>query len=83
MTWNALSPAYVPTPLAEAQIADQARAHGIPGQEVVEKVMLTEPAIKRLLEPDEVAAAALFLLSEEAAFMTGAELRFDGGYSAR
>lgn len=83
VTCNALCPAYVRTPLVEAQITEQAKAHGISEEEVVEKVMLLEPAIKRLLEPTEVAAVALFLLSEEAAFMTGAELRFDGGYSAR
>lgn len=83
VTCNALCPSYVRTPLVERQIADQARSHGIPESEVVERIMLAEPAIKRLLEPAEVARAALFLLSEEAAFMTGAELRFDGGYSAR
>lgn len=83
VTCNALCPAYVRTPLVERQIADQARSHGIPESEVIERVMLAEPAIKRLLEPEEVARAALFVLSEDAAFMTGAELRFDGGYSAR
>jgi 3-hydroxybutyrate dehydrogenase len=83
VTCNALSPAYVRTPLVERQIADQARAHKIPEAEVVERIMLAEPAIKRLLEPGEVARVSLFLLSEDAAFMTGSELRLDGGYSAR
>src|SRR4030095_3116881 len=55
VTSNCVDPAYVKTPLVEKQIADQARIHGISEDEVIEKIMLTEPAIKRLLEPDEVA----------------------------
>jgi 3-hydroxybutyrate dehydrogenase len=82
VTCNALCPAYVRTPLVERQIAAQASAHGISEQEVVEKVMINEPAIKRLLEPEEVAALAMYLLSDEASFMTGSIVRFDGGWSA-
>src|SRR5690606_35366179 len=55
VTSNCVNPGYVRTPLVEKQIADQAKVHGIPESEVVEKVMLTESAIKRLLEPAEVA----------------------------
>jgi 3-hydroxybutyrate dehydrogenase len=73
----------VRTPLVENQIADQARIHGISEAEVVEKVMLTEPAIKRLLEPDEVADAALWLCSDAAAFVNGTSLVLDGGWTAR
>jgi 3-hydroxybutyrate dehydrogenase len=73
----------VRTPLVENQIADQARIHGISEAEVVEKVMLTEPAIKRLLEPDEVADALLFLCSDAAAFVNGTSLVLDGGWTAR
>lgn len=83
VTCNALCPSWVRTPLVEGQIADQARAYGIPEEEVVERIMLAEPAIKRMLDPTEVGRVALFLLSEEAAFMTGAELRLDGGYGAK
>jgi 3-hydroxybutyrate dehydrogenase len=73
----------VRTPLVENQIADQARIHGISEAEVVEKVMLTEPAIKRLLEPDEVADAVLWLCSDATAFVNGTSLVLDGGWTAR
>jgi 3-hydroxybutyrate dehydrogenase len=73
----------VRTPLVENQIADQARIHDISEAEVVEKIMLTEPVIKRLLEPDEVADAVLFLCSDAAAFMNGTSLVLDGGWTAR
>ena len=55
MTSNCVNPAYVRTPLVERQIADQARAHGISEAEVVERIMLGPVAVKRLIEPDEVA----------------------------
>jgi 3-hydroxybutyrate dehydrogenase len=60
VTSNCICPAYVRTPLVEGQIADQARIHGLSEAEVVERVMLTEPAIKRLIEPEEVAEVMLF-----------------------
>ena len=83
VTSNCVNPAYVRTPLVEGQIADQARIHGISEAEVVERVMLTEPAIKRLLEPDEVADAVLWLCSDAAAFVNGTSLVLDGGWTAR
>src|SRR5215216_4694319 len=83
VTSNCICPAYVRTPLVENQIADQARTHGISEDEVIEKIMLTEPVIKRLLEPDEVADAVLFLCSDAAAFMNGTSLVLDGGWTAR
>ena len=55
VTSNTICPAYVRTPLVEKQIADQARIHGISEDRVIEEIMLTEPAIKRLIEPSEVA----------------------------
>jgi 3-hydroxybutyrate dehydrogenase len=73
----------VRTPLVEGQVADQARIHGLSEAEVVERVMLTEPAIKRLIEPEEVAEAVLFLCSPAASFMNGASLVLDGGGTAR
>jgi 3-hydroxybutyrate dehydrogenase len=79
VTSNCISPAYVRTPLVENQISDQARRHNIPEEEVVEKIMLTEPAIKRLIEPEEVAELALFLCAPEASFINGASLTMDGG----
>jgi 3-hydroxybutyrate dehydrogenase len=82
VTSNTICPAYVSTPLVEWQIADQARTWGIPENEVIEKVMLTGPAIKRLIEPEEVAEVAAFLCAPEASFINGASLTMDGGATA-
>jgi 3-hydroxybutyrate dehydrogenase len=82
VTSNTICPAYVRTPLVEGQIADQARTRGIPENEVIEKVMLTGPAIKRLIEPEEVAEVAAFLCTPEASFINGASLTMDGGATA-
>lgn len=83
VTSNCINPAYVKTPLVEKQIADQARTHGIPEDEVIEKIMLTEPVIKRLIEPEEVAEMAVFLCSKEASFVNGSSIVMDGGWTAR
>jgi 3-hydroxybutyrate dehydrogenase len=83
VTSNTVCPAYVRTPLVEGQITDQARRHGIPESEVVEKIMLTEPVIKRLIEPAEVGAAVAYLCSDAASFVNGSALMLDGGWSAR
>ncbi|KHK99829.1 3-hydroxybutyrate dehydrogenase [Microbacterium mangrovi] len=83
VTSNCVNPGYVRTPLVEKQIADQARVHGIPESEVVEKVMLTESAIKRLLEPEEVADLVLWLCGPSASAVTGTSHVMDGGWSAR
>ncbi|MCR2819029.1 3-hydroxybutyrate dehydrogenase [Microbacterium sp. zg.Y1090] len=83
VTSNCINPAYVRTPLVERQIADQARVHGIPEAEVVEKVMLTEIAVKRLVEADEVASLAGWLVSDKAGMVTGASYTIDGGWTAR
>ena len=61
VTSNCVNPAYVRTPLVEKQIADQARSHGIPEDEVVDTVMLAPVALKRLVEPEEVAELVAFL----------------------
>jgi 3-hydroxybutyrate dehydrogenase len=82
VTSNTVCPAYVRTPLVENQIADQARIHGMSEGDVVRDVMLTRPAIKRLIEPSEVAAAVLYLCSEAAAFVNGTSLVLDGGWTA-
>ncbi|GAA1959577.1 3-hydroxybutyrate dehydrogenase [Microbacterium deminutum] len=83
VTSNCINPSYVRTPLVERQIADQARVHGIPEEEVVEKIMLTETAVKRLVEPDEVASLAGWLVSDKAGMVTGASYTIDGGWTAR
>ncbi|MCR2801157.1 MULTISPECIES: 3-hydroxybutyrate dehydrogenase [unclassified Microbacterium] len=83
VTSNCINPAYVRTPLVERQIAEQARVHGIPDSEVVEKVMLTEVAVKRLVEADEVASLAGWLVSDKAGMVTGASYTIDGGWTAR
>ncbi len=83
VTSNCVNPGYVHTPLVEKQIADQARLNGIPESEVVEKVLLTQSAIKRLLEPDEVADLVLWLCGPTASAVTGASYTMDGGWSAR
>ncbi|WP_432837051.1 3-hydroxybutyrate dehydrogenase [Dactylosporangium sp. CA-092794] len=82
VTANCISPAYVRTPLVEGQIADQARTHGIPESEVVEKIMLTSAAIKRLIEPAEVAELVAYLCTDVAGFITGTSLSIDGGWTA-
>jgi len=83
VTSNCVNPGYVRTPLVDQQIAEQAIAHGIPESEVIEKVMLTASAIKRLLEPAEVADLVLWLSGATAGMVTGASYTMDGGWSAR
>lgn len=80
---TAVCPAYVRTPLVESQIADQAKAHGLPEQRVLEEVILAPQAVKRLIEPDEVAATVAFLLGPDGRAFTGAPVIMDQGWSAR
>ncbi|WP_042460091.1 3-hydroxybutyrate dehydrogenase [Streptacidiphilus jiangxiensis] len=83
VTSNCVNPGYVRTPLVEGQIAAQAQAHGISEEEVVDRILLDRTAIKRLIEPEEVAAAVLWLCAPAAAGITGASLPMDGGWTAR
>jgi 3-hydroxybutyrate dehydrogenase len=82
VTSNCVNPGFVRTPLVEKQIADQARIHGIAPEEVVEKVLLERAAIKRLVEPEQVASLVGWLVSDDAAMVTGASYTMDGGWSA-
>lgn len=83
ITVNAICPGYVRTPLVENQIADQARTRGITPEEVEQKVMLEPAAIKKLLDPEDIAALASYVASPAAWGMTGAVLDLDLGWTAR
>jgi 3-hydroxybutyrate dehydrogenase len=83
VTVNAVCPSYVRTPLVEKQIADQAKVHGISEDAVIRDIMLAPAALKRLLEPSEVAAYVRFLCSDEASGITGATQVIDAGWTAR
>ncbi|MCW8907328.1 MAG: 3-hydroxybutyrate dehydrogenase [Sedimenticola sp.] len=83
ITVNAICPAYVRTPLVENQIADQARTRGIREDQVVTDVMLKNAAIKKLIEPEEVANLAAFLASDQASSITGSSLTIDSGWTAQ
>lgn len=83
LTVNAICPGYVRTPLVENQIADQARTRGISAEEVEQKVMLEPAAIKKLLDPADIAALASYVASPAAWGMTGAVLDLDLGWTAR
>lgn len=83
LTVNAICPGYVRTPLVENQLADQARTRGISIKDVEQKVMLEPAAIKRLLDPEDIAALASYVASPAAWGMTGAVLDLDLGWTAR
>ncbi|MEU5682825.1 3-hydroxybutyrate dehydrogenase [Streptomyces venezuelae] len=82
VTSNCVDPGYVRTPLVEGQIADQAAVHGIAPRDVVSDVLLDRSAIKRLIEPAEVAEIALWLCGPHTGYVTGASLPVDGGWGA-
>jgi 3-hydroxybutyrate dehydrogenase len=82
ITATAVCPAYVRTPLVEQQIADQAKAHDVPAERVLEDVILTRQAVKRLLEPSEVADLVAFLLAPTGRGITGVALPIDLGWTA-
>ncbi|RZS36916.1 3-hydroxybutyrate dehydrogenase [Herbihabitans rhizosphaerae] len=82
VTSNCVNPGYVRTPLVENQIAAQARAHGLPADEVVDRLLLARSPVKRLIEPAEVAALVTWLAGEHAGSLTGASLPLDGGWTA-
>ncbi|GAA2431146.1 3-hydroxybutyrate dehydrogenase [Streptomyces mauvecolor] len=82
VTSNCVNPGYVRTPLVERQISDQAAAHGIPEEQVLTEVLLKDAALKRLVEPHEVAEAVAYLCTPQASFITGTSLALDGGWTA-
>jgi 3-hydroxybutyrate dehydrogenase len=78
----AVCPGFVRTALVERQIADQAQAHGVPEERVLEEVILAPQAVKRLIEPEEVAEAVAYLLGPGGRAMTGVPLTMDLGWTA-
>ena len=82
ITATAVCPGYVRTPLVEAQVADQARVHSIPESEVLESVILEPHAVKRLIEPEEVADVVAFLSGPGGRSFTGVPVTMDQGWTA-
>jgi len=82
ITCNAICPGYVYTPLVEAQIEGQAKAHGIPREQVIRDVLLAQQPNKRFATVEELGALTVFLASEAAASITGVALPVDGGWTA-
>lgn len=83
VTVNAISPSYVRTPLVTRQVAEQARHHGLAEDEILAEVFLKQTAIKRLIEPEEVARMVEFLCSPTADYINGTSIHLDGGWTAR
>jgi 3-hydroxybutyrate dehydrogenase len=82
ITCNAICPGYVYTPLVEMQIEGQAKAHGIPREQVIREVLLAQQPNKRFATTDELGAIAVFLASDAATSITGAAIPVDGGWTA-
>jgi 3-hydroxybutyrate dehydrogenase len=83
ITCNAICPGYVRTPLVEKQIESQAKAHGLPHEQVIRDIILAAQPTKRFVEVEEIAALALFLCGDSARSITGAAISIDGGWTAR
>ncbi len=83
VTCNAICPGYVKTPLVEAQIKDQAKAHHMSEDEVVEKVMLQKQAVKSFVPIEKLGEIAVFLAAENATTVSGTTFTLDGAWSAQ
>jgi 3-hydroxybutyrate dehydrogenase len=82
VTCNAICPGYVWTPLVEKQIDDQAKAHGLPREDVIRNVLLAQQPNKKFATVEELGALAAFLCSEHGSSITGTALPVDGGWTA-
>jgi 3-hydroxybutyrate dehydrogenase len=82
VTVNCISPGYVWTPLVERQIPDTMRTRGLTKEQVINDVLLAAQPTKQFVTPDQVAALAVFLCSDAASQITGANLPMDGGWTA-
>jgi 3-hydroxybutyrate dehydrogenase len=83
ITANAICPGYVWTPLVAAQVADQARVHGISEKDVVRTVMLAPQPTRQFVQPEEIAELAAYLCGEFARSITGSAISIDGGWTAK
>jgi 3-hydroxybutyrate dehydrogenase len=83
ITCNAICPGYVKTPLVEKQIADQAKAHNMSADDVVNKVMLYKQAVKEFVSLESLGQMALLLASESSTTITGTAIPIDGGWNAQ
>lgn len=83
ITCNAICPGYVKTPLVEGQIKDQAKAHRLSEEEVVQKVMLKKQAVKEFIPGEKIAELALFLAAENSSSITGSSYTLDGGWTSQ
>lgn len=83
ITSNAVCPGYVKTPLVDKQIADQARLHGLPENEVIKKVILAKQAIKEFIPVEIIAEICILLASDLAGTITGITMPVDGGWTAQ
>lgn len=83
ITCNAICPGYVHTPIVENQIGDQMKAHQLSREEVIQKVMLSKQAIKSFIAVESIVQMASFLISDEAATITGTAIPVDGGWTAQ
>ena len=83
ITVNAICPGFVKTPLVEKQITDLAKQQNVSESEIIQKSILQKHAVKEFVSPEEIAALALFLASENASMITGTSMPVDGGWTAQ